>query len=103
MIFGGPESPCQNKGVLAEIKERTGRPCPRVELDEENVVPADVVTFVLDERLSSFAEGHLQDFTSDWSPLERIEMRNRLASALHSPEVDRILHPRPAAPGQKKK
>jgi hypothetical protein len=94
VIFGGPEAPCQNKGVLAEIQGKTGRPCPRVELDPANVVPSDVIKFVLDERLSSFAEGHFQDYTSDWSPLDRIEMRNRLAAAIHSPEVERILHPK---------
>ena len=94
MIFAGPEPPCQNQGVLAEIKERTGRPCPRVELDTENVVPADLVKFILDEKLASFAAGQFQDYTSDWTALERIDIRNRLAGAIHSPEVQAILHPK---------
>ena len=98
VIFSGPEPACQNKGVLDEIKERTGRPCPRVELDPENVIPADIAKFILDERLSSFAEGHFRDWTSDWPPLERIELRNRLAAAMHAPEVERILHPKQPTP-----
>lgn len=94
MIFAGPEPPCQNQGILADIKDRTGRPCPRVELDPENFVPADLVKFILDERLASFAEGQFQDYASDWTALERIEIRNRLAGAIHSPEVQDILNPK---------
>jgi len=70
-----------------------------VDLDPENAVPADVVKYVIDERVAGFAPSHFDDWTSDWSPLERIEARNRLVDAVHSPAVDLIL--RPKRPGLK--
>jgi len=70
-----------------------------VELEPENAVAADLAKFVIDERLNGLASGHLEDWTSDWSPLERIEIRNRLAAAVQSREVDIILRPpRPSRP-----
>jgi hypothetical protein len=57
------------------------------------------VKFVVDERLAGFAPAHFDDWTSDWSPLERIEVRNRLVEALQSKEVNLIL--RPPRPGLK--
>lgn len=40
------EDPCVGKGALAYIRETSGKPCPRVELEPENITLAQVALLV---------------------------------------------------------
>jgi hypothetical protein len=92
-IQGGDEPPCQPEGVLREYERQHGRPCPRVDLAPQNHVAAQLVSFLLDERLRPLAPGFLEVRTGWMDPSDRELLLLRLARALNDAEVFRVLYP----------
>jgi len=91
--MGGEEAPCQSKGVLAAIEEETGRPCPRVELDEENADVSKLLTFVLSESLRPLAPAVLDATFPPRARGARSSALRRLSTAVNHPEVVAVLYP----------
>ena len=93
MRGGSEEGPCWSEARLERYESITGRPCPYVELEPANGLYADLLPFVLDERLRGFLPGAFQDLTDGVDAVERQGLRWRLAHALNRQDVTDVLYP----------
>ena len=95
------EPECVAKHELG-VYEQLGRPCPRVDLDPENVEAAEAMNLSIRADLRHLAEPYLLAVAED--PEERASLILRVAGTLRNARVTEILHPPPAkkpeTPGQ---
>jgi hypothetical protein len=73
--------------VLTEIKKRTGRPCPRVILEPENVDAAQLVGFLIPEDTRGLAPALYDAIAEDLTAEDRRFLLMRVSGALHDPKV----------------
>ena len=92
-MLGGDEPPCLPESLLREIQEEHGRPCPRVQLAPQNAVAAELVGFLLDERLRPLAADLVRIRTRWMEPGARSLFILRLARALQDKHVTKALYP----------
>jgi hypothetical protein len=93
VIQGGDEPPCLPESLLREIDAEHGRPCPRVQLAPQNGVAAELVSFLLDERLRPLAAELVRGRTRWMQSDERTLLILRLARALQDKHVAQALYP----------
>lgn len=90
---GGDEPPCLPQSLLREFEEEHGRPCPRVQLAPQNAVGAEVVSFLLDERLRPLAGDLVRGRTRWMKSGARTLLLLRVARALQDRQVAKALYP----------
>ncbi len=90
---GGDEPACLPESLLREFEAEHGRPCPRVELAPQNVVAAELVGFLLDERLRPLAGELVRGRTRWMAAADRALLLLRLARALQERQVTAALYP----------
>jgi len=93
---GGDEPPCLPSSLLREFEEEHGRPCPRVQLAPQNVVAAELMSFLLDERLRPLAGDLVRGRTRWMKPEARAGYLLRVARALQDRHVTKEFYPEPS-------
>jgi hypothetical protein len=90
---GGDEPPCLPETLLREFEKEHDRPCPRVVLAAQNALAAELVGFLLDERLRCLAPDLVRARTRWMSAATRSSLLLRLARALQDRHVSKALYP----------
>ena len=90
---GGDEPTCLPESHLRVFEADHGRPCPRAELAPQNGAAAELLTFLLDERLRPLA-GHVVRARMRWmSMTDRSLLLLRVARALQDRRVSAVFYP----------
>jgi hypothetical protein len=95
VAVGDVLEPCQPPGVLADILESTGRPCPRIELMIENATPWQLFSLVIREDARVMFGSLFAALTGGESRETQAKLVRRVLGTLNAPQVHEILHPPP--------
>lgn len=90
-MLGGTEPPCRPLALRKALFKKTGRRCPRVELDPANEPAAELAGFLIDERFRAFAPEYLRAAGLTVAGEHAVLMRVR--RVLGYPEVVDALYP----------
>lgn len=82
---------CEPEPVLALIREKYGRPCPRVELDVENGPAASLASLVISSHLSPLIDPLYEAATVDLTAEQRLALVYRVIHALQDSRVVDLL------------
>lgn len=88
--------------ALAEIRKRTGRPCPRVILEPENYAAAQLVGYLIPEDTRALAPALYDALAEPLTSEERQLLLTRVAGALHDPKVLAKRFPKHDEPPQRR-
>jgi hypothetical protein len=96
-VMGGSERNCQSKPDQRKLLARTGRPCPRVELEPANLAAWEMVTLGLNETVRPLLPLHLEAVAEEegLDASEQRDLINRVRHALSDQAVTAILYPEP--------
>lgn len=91
-MLGGEEDPCVGPDTLRVIQEEEGRTCPRVDLDPENAIAANLFTLNASEQegLASLWFETESD-VAELGPQERADIVRRVITVRNRPDVVALL------------
>jgi hypothetical protein len=95
-VNGGDEPKCLKDSESQRWQQEHGRPCGRVELQSVNVVPFQLLGWVLNERLSPLAAEYARALLDGLEPDDRAIILERVSAFLWDRRVKAILYPEPA-------
>jgi len=87
------EGPCVPEYHLAAIREQWGRPCPRVELDPDNVDAATLAFFMVQPHLRPLFDPYYAASLEGDPPEVRRALLIRVSNAVHSEQMLERLYP----------
>lgn len=93
VVNGGEEGMCISDSHSARLQESTGRPCPRVELDTDNIEAFRLIGWTADDDLKPLAPMFAAALLHGREPEEKLRILSRLGSALKSREIRSAMHP----------
>jgi len=91
-------APCVPPHMLAVIRAREGRPCPKVDLQPENTEPAELFTMLSREETRGIVPEWIDLNLSAFSSEEKARLLNRAVYAIHNERITELV--RQPAPQQ---
>lgn len=86
MVSGGGEDPCVPEHFLAAIREREDRPCPRVDLEPDNLVAANLFSLAVSDH-AGLVPLWFELLTDGMDQWEREAVLSRVVRALLDDEI----------------
>lgn len=86
---------CISDMASSRMLQTLGRPCPRVEIDPENVEAVAVMGWMIHDDLKPLAPEYARALLAGRPADERARLLSRVAAALRSPALSSRLHPDP--------
>lgn len=85
--------PCMDDGTLEVFERVNGRPCPRVELEPDNEIPAELFHAALHEQSRPYAQALEETLTAEMPQDRRAAVLRRAIHILTSERVVKLLAP----------
>lgn len=95
VVNGGDEGMCISDAASSRMLQTIGRPCPRVEIDPENVEAMSLMGWLIHDDLKPLAPEYARALLAGRPADDRARLLSRVASALRSKELSDRLHPDP--------
>lgn len=86
---------CISDAASSRMLQTLGRPCPRVDIDPENVEAMSLMGWMIHDDLKPLAQEYARALLAGRPADERARLLSRVASALRSKELSARLHPDP--------
>lgn len=85
--------PCMDEDSLEMFEKVNGRQCPRVELEPDNEIPAELFHAALHEQSRPYAQALEETLTAEMGPDRRAAVLRRAIGILTSERVVKMLAP----------
>ncbi len=97
MMLGGSEDPCVPEHFLKVIRGKEDRPCPRVELEPDNAIAANLFSLAISDH-AGLTPLWFETLTEGMDSEERRAVMGRVVRALTDEEVAARVSQRKSTP-----